>query len=129
MAATGKIATAGSVRDRKLISVIIPVLNEENNIARAYAEVCRVFDAMQSYDLEIIFTDNHSVDRTPEILADIARVDPRVKVVRFARNFGFQNSVLAVSGGERRRSLSARLRSRRSAQLVSRLSGALGKRP
>jgi polyisoprenyl-phosphate glycosyltransferase len=94
MAATGKIATAGSVRERKLISVIVPVLNEENNIARAYAEICRVFDAMQGYDLEIIFTDNHSVDRTPKILADIARADPRVKVVRFVRNFGFQNSVL-----------------------------------
>ncbi len=94
MAATGKIATAGSVRERKLISVIVPVLNEENNIARAYAEVCRVFEEIGRYDLEIIFTDNHSADRTPEILADIARVDPRVKVVRFARNFGFQNSVL-----------------------------------
>jgi glycosyltransferase involved in cell wall biosynthesis len=94
MAATGNIGTAGSFRDRKLISVIIPVRNEENNIARAHAEVCRVFDAMGCYDLEIIFTDNHSVDRTPEILADIARSDPRVKVVRFARNFGFQNSVL-----------------------------------
>ena len=94
MAATGKIATAGSVRERKLISVIVPVLNEQNNIARAYAEVCRVFEEIGRYDLEIIFTDNHSADRTPEILADIARVDPRVKVVRFARNFGFQNSVL-----------------------------------
>jgi len=94
MAATGKIATAGSVRERKLISVIVPVLNEQNNIARAYAEVCRVFEEIGRYDLEIIFTDNHCADRTPEILADIARVDPRVKVVRFARNFGFQNSVL-----------------------------------
>jgi Glycosyl transferase family 2 len=61
MAATGKIATAGSVRERKLISVIVPVLNEENNIARAHAEVCKVFDAMGCYDLEIIFTDNHSI--------------------------------------------------------------------
>src|SRR6266540_157505 len=74
MAATGKIATAGSVRERKLISVIVPVLNEQNNIARAYAEVCRVFEEIGRYDLEIIFTDNHSIDRTPEILADIARV-------------------------------------------------------
>jgi polyisoprenyl-phosphate glycosyltransferase len=94
MTATGKIGTPSSLRERKLISVIIPVFNEENNIARAYAEVCRVFDAIGRYELEIIFTDNHSVDRTPEILADIARADSRVKVVRFARNFGFQKSVL-----------------------------------
>jgi polyisoprenyl-phosphate glycosyltransferase len=61
MAGTGTIGTAGLIRDRKLISVIVPVLNEENNIARAHAEVCKVFDAMGCYDLEIIFTDNHSI--------------------------------------------------------------------
>jgi polyisoprenyl-phosphate glycosyltransferase len=94
MTATRTIGTASPLRERKLISVVIPVFNEENNIARAYAEVCRVFDEMGRYDLEIIFTDNHSVDGTAKILADIARVDPRVKVARFVRNFGFQNSVL-----------------------------------
>ena len=94
MTAPRTIGTAGSLRERKLISVVIPVFNEENNIARAYAEVCRVFEEMGRYDLEIIFTDNHSVDRTAKILADIARADPRVKVARFVRNFGFQNSVL-----------------------------------
>src|SRR5262249_53957339 len=82
------------LRGRKLISVIIPVFNEENNVRHAYAEVRRVFDEMKRYDLEIIYTDNHSVDQTREILTEIARADPRVKVVRFARNFGFQNSVL-----------------------------------
>jgi dolichol-phosphate mannosyltransferase len=82
------------LRERKLISVVIPVFNEQNNIARAHAEVCKVFDAIGRYNLEIIFTDNHSVDRTPDILAELARSDPRVKVVRFVRNFGFQNSVL-----------------------------------
>jgi glycosyltransferase involved in cell wall biosynthesis len=94
MATAETIGATPSLRDLKLISVIIPVLNEENNIARAHAEVCKIFNAMGCYDLEIIFTDNHSIDRTPQILADIARIDPRVKVVRFARNFGFQNSVL-----------------------------------
>jgi polyisoprenyl-phosphate glycosyltransferase len=68
MTTTGKIGTPSSFRERKLISVIIPVFNEENSIARAYAEVCRIFEAMGRYDLEIIFTDNHSIDRTPEIL-------------------------------------------------------------
>jgi len=79
---------------RKLISVIIPVFNEENNVRRAYSEVCRVFNEMGHYDLEILFTDNHSTDRTLEILTEIASTDHRIKVVRFARNFGFQNSVL-----------------------------------
>jgi dolichol-phosphate mannosyltransferase len=85
---------APTPQERKLITVIIPVFNEENNVRRAYAEVCLVFEGMPQYRLEIVFTDNHSVDRTQEILAQIARADQRVKVVRFARNFGFQNSVL-----------------------------------
>jgi nucleotide sugar dehydrogenase len=79
---------------RKLISIVIPVYNEEKNVQRAYAEVCKVFDDMDRYDLEILFTDNHSNDRTPDILAEIASTDKRVRVVLFARNFGFQNSVL-----------------------------------
>jgi glycosyltransferase involved in cell wall biosynthesis len=94
MAAGEEFHSYTPLRDRKLISVIIPVFNEENNIRRAYAEVCRVFSEMGRYDLEIVFTDNHSVDRTHEILAEIARSDSCVKVVRFARDFGFQNSVL-----------------------------------
>jgi dolichol-phosphate mannosyltransferase len=84
----------GATEKRKLISVIIPVFNEENNIDRAYQEVCRIFDAMARYDLEIIFTDNHSIDRTPAVLEALANKDARVKVIRFARNFGFQKSVL-----------------------------------
>jgi dolichol-phosphate mannosyltransferase len=79
---------------RKLISVVIPVYNEEKNVRRAYTEVCKVFDDMDRYELEILFTDNHSNDRTPDILAEVASSDKRVRVVRFARNFGFQNSVL-----------------------------------
>jgi dolichol-phosphate mannosyltransferase len=96
-------ATSNQVPQRKLISVIVPVYNEENNILRAYTEVCRVFDEMNRYDLEILFTDNHSNDRTPEILAELASTDTRVRVVRFARNFGFQNSVLTgyrLAGGD-----------------------------
>jgi dolichol-phosphate mannosyltransferase len=84
----------GPTPRRKLISVVIPVYNEEKNILRAYTEVCKVFDDMSRYDLEILFTDNHSNDRTPDILAELAGRDTRVRVVRFARNFGFQNSVL-----------------------------------
>src|SRR5262245_19091725 len=72
---------------RKLISVVIPIYNEEANIRRAYTEVCKVFDAMNRYDFEILFTDNHSNDRTPQLLAEIAKADGRVRVARFARNF------------------------------------------
>jgi dolichol-phosphate mannosyltransferase len=80
---------------RKLISVVVPVLNEEHNIRALYEALLPIFDALSDrYDSELIFTDNHSTDRTFELAAEIAQRDPRVRVFRFSRNFGFQNSIL-----------------------------------
>ena len=78
-----------------LISVVIPVYNEEANVASAHAAVTNVFAAhAPRYDFEIVFTDNHSSDSTFERIVEIAKSDSRVRAVRFARNFGFQRSVM-----------------------------------
>ncbi|MDE1462274.1 glycosyltransferase family 2 protein [Spartinivicinus poritis] len=83
-------------RRKELISVIIPVYNEENNIERAYLAVCKVFtdDLNNNYDFEIIFTDNHSTDATYEKIKNITATDKRVRVARFTKNFGFNKSLL-----------------------------------
>jgi polyisoprenyl-phosphate glycosyltransferase len=79
----------------KVLSVVVPVLNEEENIARCYAAVARVLERVADrYQWELIFTDNHSSDRTFEIAAELAGKDPRVRAYRFSRNFGFQRSIL-----------------------------------
>lgn len=80
---------------RRLISIICPVYNEEENVALLHQEVARVFEGLAShYDLELIFSDNHSSDGTFARAAEIASKDPRVRVIRFARNFGFHRSVM-----------------------------------
>jgi polyisoprenyl-phosphate glycosyltransferase len=80
---------------RRLISVVVPVLNEEHNIRALYGALLPIFDALSDrYGSELIFTDNHSTDRTFELAAEIAERDRRVRVFRFSRNFGFQNSIL-----------------------------------
>lgn len=80
---------------RKLISIIIPVFNEQNNIEIAYKEVCSIFDSSLSiYDFEVVFTDNHSTDNTYSILERIAKSDHRIRVIRFTQNFGFNKSLL-----------------------------------
>lgn len=80
-----------------LISIVIPVFNEERNIRLAYDAVAELFDRVSDrYRIEFIFSDNHSTDRTSDELEVLAAMDSRVKVVRLARNFGFQRSVLTA---------------------------------
>lgn len=81
---------------KKLVSVLIPAFNEEENVSRAYETVRKVFDGLPDYDFEIVFTDNHSTDKTFALLKDIAAKDARVRVIRFARNYGYQRSVLVA---------------------------------
>ncbi len=83
--------------DKPLISLVVPVFNEEANIVLFYEAVCRVLDGLRDeYMFEFVFTDNHSVDRTPQILRDLAHVDRRVRAFRFSRNFGYQRSILTA---------------------------------
>lgn len=77
-----------------LISILIPAFNEEENIRNCHARVAAVLDSLEDVHAEIIFTDNHSTDRTFAILREIAAEDPRVRVFRFSRNVGYQNSVM-----------------------------------
>jgi polyisoprenyl-phosphate glycosyltransferase len=79
---------------RRLISLVMPVLNEEENIPQAYEALCAIFDRLGRYDLEFVFTDNHSDDNTFRVLEGLAARDRRVKVLRFNRNYGFQRSLL-----------------------------------
>ena len=79
-----------------LVSISIPVLNEEGNIDALYGRLCALADRMKDRcDLEFVFSDNHSSDRTWEMLSALAERDDRVRAVRFSKNFGFQRSILA----------------------------------
>ena len=83
-----------SERTRKLISIVVPVYNEQGNIEPLYAALTEVFAQIaERYDFELVFTDNHSEDATFAELAALAARDPRVRVFRFSRNFGFQRSI------------------------------------
>ena len=80
---------------KKLISLIIPVFNEEENIYPLYAAVLPIINSCaDQYDFELVFTDNHSVDSTYAKLSELREIDQRVRVFRFSRNFGYQKSIL-----------------------------------
>lgn len=81
-------------KEKTLISIIIPVYNEEDNVWNTYNELKETTAKLSDYRFEFIFTDNHSTDSTYEKLHEITEQDSSVRVARFARNFGFQRSVL-----------------------------------
>src|SRR5207302_4137596 len=96
--ASRRTARAGAMRMRplvKLLSIIVPVHNEEANVEPLYDAVNRTLEQIAGrYRWEFIFTDNCSTDRTFERLDSLAARDSRVRIYRFTRNFGFQRSIL-----------------------------------
>ncbi len=73
---------------KRMISLFTPCYNEEENVREVYRQVTDVMATLPQYDYEYIFIDNHSEDRTREILKEIAAEDKRVKVIFNVRNFG-----------------------------------------
>lgn len=81
---------------KPLISISIPVLNESGNIQALYSRLSALATKMQyKCDLEFVFSDNHSNDNTWSLLTELASSDPRVRAIRFSKNYGFQRSILA----------------------------------
>jgi glycosyltransferase involved in cell wall biosynthesis len=77
-----------------LLSVVIPLLNEEENIPLLYEELKTVLLSMDE-DHEIVFVDDGSKDGSLRILQDLQRRDEKVVVVSFRKNFG-QTAAMAA---------------------------------
>ncbi len=77
---------------RPLLSIITPAFNEELNLPGLHARVSAVADTLEA-DIEWIVVDDHSRDRTFEVAAQLANQDPRLHVIRLARNSGSHNAV------------------------------------
>lgn len=83
-------------------SIVIPVFNEEPNLAPLYARLAPVMDGIRG-GAEAIFVDDGSADRSLELLRSMAATDPRVRVISFNRNYGQHAAVMAgleVTRGE-----------------------------
>jgi len=76
------------------ISVIIPVYNEEGNVRRLHQILSGVLKKI-SHKYEIIFVDDGSVDKTFDIVKDIAKKDSAVRYIAFQRNFGKAAALMA----------------------------------
>lgn len=79
--------------EKKLLSIMIPTYNEEEN-ARPIYEAVRdeIRNNLPEYDYEILFIDNKSQDRTRNIIKEICAADKKVKAIFNTKNFGQFNS-------------------------------------
>jgi len=80
---------------RELVSIVVPCFNEEEVLPQTIPSLTQLCDSLPQYDFEIVFVDDGSCDATFERLRDATRLDSRMRVIRFARNFGHQIAVTA----------------------------------
>ncbi len=73
---------------QKLISVVTPCYNEEENVRELSSRIRAVFAELPGYDYEHILIDNASSDATAQILRQMADEDRKTKVILNTRNFG-----------------------------------------
>jgi glycosyltransferase involved in cell wall biosynthesis len=81
-----------------MLSLVIPIHNEEPALLPLYDRLTRVLEALNK-PYEILFVDDASTDRSFELLANLAETDARLKVIRLRRNFG-QTAALACGFDE-----------------------------
>jgi len=81
-------------KDKEVCSVVVPVFNEEENLELLYHRLSKVLENLcQGY--EIIFVDDGSTDDSLDIMRKLRKINERVKVISFSRNFGHQIAITA----------------------------------
>jgi len=70
-----------------LISIIVPLFNEVENVRPLYAAIIDAMDAAY-YEVEVIFVDDGSTDKTAVVAKELALADPRLTLIQLRRNFG-----------------------------------------
>ena len=79
---------------KKLISIVVPVYNEEQNIPEVYRRVFAVVDRLPAYEFELVFFDDGSTDSSRACIESLCEKDLRVKAVFYAGNHGYIKTIL-----------------------------------
>lgn len=75
-----------------MISVVIPLYNEEKKMKENIAEICKY---LENYDYEMILVDDGSKDKTWQQIKELHTQNSRIKGIRFSRNFGKEIALCA----------------------------------
>lgn len=72
----------------KILSIIIPMYNEEESLPHLYSRLVALGEKIENYDLEFLFVNDGSKDSSLEIVKALRKADKRVCYVNLSRNFG-----------------------------------------
>ena len=78
----------------KSVSVVVPCFNEEGNLQETHRRVTEAV-SQAGIQYEVLYVDDGSHDRTPDLLRQLQAEDDHVRVVSLSRNFGHQFAVTA----------------------------------
>jgi len=79
---------------KKLISIVTPVFNEEENVQFYFDGINAAIKNLEDkYNFEFIITDNNSSDSTLKLFSDICKKDNRLKIFKLSKNYGYQKSL------------------------------------
>lgn len=79
----------------KKITVIVPCLNEEDALPIYYKEMSKIMKQMKETEIELLFVDDGSTDRTLSVMKDLHELDRRCHYLSFSRNFGKEAAIYA----------------------------------
>ncbi len=88
--------------DQPTVSIVIPLLNEEESLRELYDWIVKVMDT-QGLSFEVLFVDDGSTDSSWGIISELNAKDHRIRAFRFARNYGKSaalNTAFAETRGE-----------------------------
>ncbi len=89
--------------NKKLLSVIVPVFDEAENVPAIYKALRTTLEGMHAYEFEIIFVNDGSTDGTGTAIENLVATDKNVKLIEFSRNFGKEMATTAgieAAGGD-----------------------------
>ena len=81
--------------DKKVLSIIIPMYNEEESLPLLYKRLYSLGQKIVNYKLEFLFVNDGSKDNSLEIVKNLRKIDDRVAYINLSRNFGKEIAMIA----------------------------------
>ena len=83
------------MKSKKLISIVVPIYNEELGIPELIKQLTKFANKTNSYNFEFVMVENGSIDSSYKLVVSYAKKDSRIKVIQLAKNVGCDGGIEA----------------------------------